>query len=62
MSTSDELRRDIATALNRNSVDARLNVPDFILADYVVDCLQAYLISLRLNLMSQEEWKSSQRV
>jgi hypothetical protein len=38
-----EVSRDIAAALNRNGVDARLGVPDFVLAEYLVDCLKSYI-------------------
>lgn len=38
----EELTRDIASALNKNSVDTDLATPDFILAEHVIECLQAY--------------------
>lgn len=38
----EELTRDISSALNKNSVDTDLATPDFILAEHVVECLQAY--------------------
>lgn len=34
-----EFRRDLAAVLNRHSREAESNTPDFILADYLIDCL-----------------------
>jgi len=36
------LRQDITTALNRHSAEQNSNTPDFILAEYLIDCLAAY--------------------
>jgi hypothetical protein len=47
-----ELSRDLATALNRNGVDSRLCVPDFVLAEYLVDCLKSF-VRLTIN---NEQW------
>jgi len=36
------VRREIAEVLNRNGVDNDMETPDYILAEYLVDCLSAY--------------------
>lgn len=40
-SKREELETDLAWVLNKNSVDATLGIPDFILATMVVDNLYA---------------------
>ena len=47
-----ELSRDLADALHRNGMDARLCVPDFVLAEYLMDCLKSFV---RLTINS-EQW------
>lgn len=39
---SNELRNEISTALNRASAENASGTPDFILADYLLDCLTAF--------------------
>lgn len=36
------LRDEIETAINRNSAENGSNTPDFILAEYLTDCLSAF--------------------
>lgn len=36
------LRREIEQALNRECAENRSNTPDFILAEYLIDCLNAF--------------------
>ena len=36
------LREEINDAINRNSAENGSNTPDFILAEYLVDCLTAF--------------------
>jgi hypothetical protein len=36
------LRHDIERAINANSAEAGSNTPDFILAEYLVDCIAAF--------------------
>lgn len=38
----DVLRKELELLLNRYSVDAATNTPDFILASYLVDCLDTF--------------------
>lgn len=38
----EELKRDLASVLNRHNIDNQLNTPDFILADYIVRCLESF--------------------
>jgi hypothetical protein len=39
---TDHLRRELRSLFNRECVDSALNTPDHILADLVVEQLQAY--------------------
>lgn len=39
---SNTLREEITTAINRNCAEAGSNTPDFILAEYLTDCLAAF--------------------
>ena len=36
------LRQEIETVINKNSAESMSNTPDFILAEYLVDCLAAF--------------------
>lgn len=38
----ESFERDIAALLNKWSVDAETDTPDFILAEMVFDCIQSY--------------------
>lgn len=40
--TTDELRNKIAAAINSVSAENGSNTPDFILAEYLTDCLAAF--------------------
>jgi hypothetical protein len=40
--SSDKLQAEIAKLLNKYSVDAKLETPDYILAEYIMGCLEAY--------------------
>lgn len=42
MRNDAQLREDLRVAINRNSRESRSNTPDHILADYLMQCLQAY--------------------
>lgn len=46
MTTKTELRRDIESAINRNSAENGCNTPDFILADYLLKCLDAFDVAV----------------
>jgi hypothetical protein len=35
-------KKDFENAINRNSLENRSNTPDFLLAQYLMDCLKAY--------------------
>ena len=37
-----DLRKDIETAINKSSAENYSNTPDFILAEYLMDCLKAF--------------------
>jgi hypothetical protein len=39
---SGDLRKEIESALNRNCAENGSNTPDFILAEYLMDCLLAF--------------------
>ena len=44
-----EFTKDLEHLINRHSVDNETNTPDFILAQYLVDCLTAYAIAVSVN-------------
>jgi hypothetical protein len=48
----DNLRKEILSAINKHSVENDSNTPDFILAQYLMDCLSAFE---KANLR-REEW------
>ena len=37
-----DLRRDIEAAINRHSAENGSNTPDYVLAEYLMDCLMAF--------------------
>ena len=52
MEKYDKVKKELEEALNRNSIDNLLNTPDFILADYLVRCLEAY----RFTNLANTQW------
>lgn len=50
--TTGDLRKDLAALLNRYRRENYSNTPDFVLASYLVECLQAFE---RAN-MQRERW------
>ena len=42
--TKAALAKDFATAINRHNAEAGSNTPDFILANYLVACLEAFSV------------------
>ena len=46
------LRKEIEQAINRNSAENGSNTPDFILAEYLIDCLSAF----ERCSMAREKW------
>lgn len=42
MLISDKVHEEFRSVVNRSSIDAALNTPDYILADYLVECLKMY--------------------
>lgn len=49
---ADTLRKDIEQAINRHSAESGSDTPDFILAEYLEHCLQAFDNATRLR----ERW------
>ena len=43
---SDSFRRELSEVLNRYSKENGSNTPDFILADYLARCLEAYDVAI----------------
>ena len=37
-----EFKKDLVTIINKHSMESQSNTPDFILAEYLVNCLYAY--------------------
>lgn len=52
MATETEFRKELATAINRCSRENGSNTPDFILAEYLSRCLDAY----DMALVAREKW------
>ena len=61
--SDSNLRAEIATAINRVSAENGSDTPDFILAEYLTDCLAAFdrAVSARENWYGREvgEWAKS---
>lgn len=38
----DNFRKDLETLINRTSLENGSDTPDFILAEYLIDCLKSY--------------------
>lgn len=51
----EELKREIASVLNRHSIENRSDTPDFLLAEYMLGCLTVY----ENVLTAREQLKSS---
>lgn len=49
---SKALRDEIETAINKNSAENGSNTPDFVLAEYLMDCLTAFDKAVR----QRTEW------
>lgn len=47
-----QFRMDLESMLNRHSMEGRSNTPDFILASYMVRCLEAFDIAVN----AREKW------
>ena len=48
----EQLVRDFATAINKVSAENMSNTPDFILAEYLMQCLGAFELSVKMR----DEW------
>lgn len=48
----DKLRRQFANILNCNSAENDSDTPDYILADYLIECLKTY----NRTIKAREEW------
>lgn len=46
------LRQELAEVLNRHSAEGRSNTPDFVLAQYLIDCLSAFDYATR----ARDQW------
>ena len=49
---SDQLARDLAAVLNRHSAENQSGTPDWILADYLIGCLDAWNAATR----QRDQW------
>lgn len=45
----EKFRTEVRGLVNRLSIDGECNTPDFILADYLVNCLQNYAETTKLR-------------
>ena len=53
---NDEFKRELAALLNRYDIDGDIGMPDFIVANYLTNCL----ISLRRAKDAWTEWNDSE--
>jgi len=52
MTKQSRLRKDIEQAINKHSIENGSDTPDFILAEYLTDCLRAF----DKATVRREEW------
>ncbi len=52
MTKQSRLRKDIEQAINKHSIESGSDTPDFILAEYLTDCLHAF----DKATVKREEW------
>lgn len=52
MTKFSKLRKEIEQAINRHSLENESNTPDFILAEYLTDCLKSFDKAIN----KREEW------
>jgi len=52
MTKQSRLRKDIEQAINKHSIESGSDTPDFILAEYLTDCLRAF----DKATVRREEW------
>ena len=52
MTKQSRLRKDIEQAINKYSIENGSDTPDFILAEYLIDCLRAF----DKATVRREEW------
>ena len=55
MAYSKEFRRELVSLINRYSVENNSNTPDFIIAGYIIHCLEAYDMAAMANGMWHAE-------
>ena len=55
MTKQDKFRKDIEQVINKHSIENNSNTPDFILAKYLIDCLQTFDEATK----RREEWYDS---
>ena len=48
------IKDEFSSIINRHSIDNALNMPDFIIAEYLVSCLQSLAFTLKKNA----DWRS----
>jgi hypothetical protein len=53
----EQLRKDIECAINKNSAENGSDTPDFILADYLMNCLDSFNLAVR----EREKWYSKDK-
>ena len=52
MAIGPEFKKELEVLLNKYSVDAQCDIPDFILADFVADTL----FDIHLTMKKRKEW------
>jgi len=52
MKNKDEFRRDLSQLINRHSLENGSDTPDFMIADYLISCLDAF----EFTLNARKKW------
>ena len=50
------MEKELEILINRYSKDNECNTPDFILAEYLMNCLNVYKIAINKNIKWRGDW------
>jgi len=54
------MEKELQKLLNKYSEDNKCNTPDFILAKYLIGCLDAFEVATGANIEWHSSWKTQQ--
>lgn len=52
---NDDFRRELTELINRHSLENKSNTPDFVLADFLIRCLEAHTVATNHRDRLREE-------